>query len=260
MTSNEEIKQMKNDPFYKGKWDKGKIRYELVPLSAIEALGKVLTFGATRYGDETWRRLPKANDRYYAATLRHLFAYRNGEYLDNDSGFPHLFHALTNIAFLIELKLSEQKDASKQNAQLDLFSQICGQNIPSAPEFDYKERGQDVKLPEFEPLTKMEKRNMNDLKNNEYVICRGYYCGVHAGYIKEREGNHVVLNEARRLWKWKAVKGISLSEVAKYGIDASGSRICTKCGEIWLGDVYEVIPCTDAARKTIEEAADEDVC
>ena len=100
---------------------------------------------------------------------------------------------------------------------------------------------------------------MNDLKNNEYVICRGYYCGVHAGYIKEREGNHVVLNEASRLWKWKAVKGISLSEVAKYGIDASGSKVCTKCREIWLGDVYEVIPCTDEARKTIEEVADADV-
>ena len=145
MASNEEIEQMKNDPFYKGKWDKGKIRYELVPLSAIEALGKVLTFGATRYGDETWRFLPKANDRYYAATLRHLFAYRNGEYLDNDSGFPHLFHALANIAFLIELKLSEQKDASKENAQLDLFSQICGQNIQVASEFDYKEQKRNLK-------------------------------------------------------------------------------------------------------------------
>lgn len=100
---------------------------------------------------------------------------------------------------------------------------------------------------------------MKKTTKTAYVICRGYYCGVHAGYIKEREGNHVVLNEARRLWKWKADKGISLSEVAKYGIDASGSRVCTKCGEIWLGDVYEVIPCTDAARKTIEEAADADV-
>ena len=97
------------------------------------------------------------------------------------------------------------------------------------------------------------------IENNAYVICRGYYCGVHAGYIKEREGNHVVLNEARRLWKWKAVKGISLSEVAKYGIEADRSRVCTKCREIWLGDVYEVIPCTDAARKTIEEADDADV-
>lgn len=253
MPSNEEIEQMKNDPFYKGKWDKGKIRYELVPLSAIEALGKVLTFGATRYGDETWRLLPKANDRYYAATLRHLFAYRNGEYLDKDSGMPHLFHALTNIAFLIELKLSEQKDASKENIQLDLFAQVLGSELDQkCHEFDYKEQGQDIKLSEFEQLNKIG-------KNHEYVICRGYYCGVHAGYIKERDGNFVVLNEARRLWKWKANKGISLSEVAKYGIDASGSRVCTKCGEIWLGDVYEVIPCTDAARKTIEEAADAEV-
>ena len=93
----------------------------------------------------------------------------------------------------------------------------------------------------------------------EYVICRGYYCGVHAGYIKEREGNHVVLNESRRLWKWKAVKGISLSDVAKYGITADGSKVCTKLDVIWLGDVYEIIPCTDAARKSIEETADADV-
>ncbi|PBC73073.1 DUF6948 domain-containing protein [Fibrobacter intestinalis] len=89
-----------------------------------------------------------------------------------------------------------------------------------------------------------------------YVICRGYYCGVHAGYLKKRDGNHVVLNEARRLWKWKAANGISLSEVAKHGIVADGSRVCTKCREIWLGDVYEVIPCTVAARNTIEEADD----
>ena len=92
-----------------------------------------------------------------------------------------------------------------------------------------------------------------------YVICRGYYCGVHAGYLKTHDGNHDELVDSRRLWKWKAVNGISLSEVAKYGIDASGSRVCTKCGEIWLGDVYEVIPCTDAARKTIEDAADADI-
>lgn len=92
-----------------------------------------------------------------------------------------------------------------------------------------------------------------------YVICRGYYCGVHAGYLKTHDGNHVVLNEARRLWKWKADKGISLSEVATYGIDAAGSKVCTKLDEIWLGDVYEIIPCTYAARKTIEEAADADV-
>lgn len=144
MPSNEEIEKMKKDPFYKGKWDMGKIRYELVPLSAIEELGKVLTFGATRYGDETWRLLPKATDRYYAATLRHLFAYRNGEYLDKDSGMPHLSHALANIAFLIELHLAKQRDASKDNIQLDLLNQYLGNKLEQqCHEFDYKEQGQD---------------------------------------------------------------------------------------------------------------------
>ena len=103
----------------------------------------------------------------------------------------------------------------------------------------------------------MKKTTMKKSKKKAvYVICRGYYCGVHAGYIKEKDGNHVVLNESRRLWVWKAVKGISLSDVAKYGITADGSKVCTKLSEIWLGDVYEIIPCTDAARKTIEEADD----
>ena len=92
-----------------------------------------------------------------------------------------------------------------------------------------------------------------------YVICRGYYCGVHAGYLKTHDGNHAELVDSRRLWKWNAVKGISLSDVAKYGIIANDSKICTKLDEIWLGDVYEIIPCTDVARKTIEEAADADV-
>ena len=61
----------------------------------------------------------------------------------------------------------------------------------------------------------MKKTTMKKSKKKAvYVICRGYYCGVHAGYLKEKDGNHVVLNEARRLWNWKADKGISLSDVA----------------------------------------------
>ena len=30
---------------------------------------------------------------------------------------------------------------------------------------------------------------MKKTTKTAYVICRGYYCGVHAGYIKERESN-----------------------------------------------------------------------
>ena len=31
-----------------------------------------------------------------------------------------------------------------------------------------------------------------------YVICRGHECGVHAGYLKNHDGNHATLVKSRR--------------------------------------------------------------
>ena len=92
-----------------------------------------------------------------------------------------------------------------------------------------------------------------DTEGLPYVICRGYYCGVHAGYLKEHNGNHCRLVNSRRLWSWRAKEGVSLSAVAKHGI-AGEISLPNALDEIWLGDVYEVIPCTETAAKTIQEA------
>ena len=86
-----------------------------------------------------------------------------------------------------------------------------------------------------------------------YVICRGYYCGVHAGFLKVHNGNHCTLVYSRRLWSWRAKEGISLSALAKYGI-TEDVALPNELDEIWLGDVYEVIPCSAAAANSIQEA------
>ena len=86
-----------------------------------------------------------------------------------------------------------------------------------------------------------------------YVICRGHECGVHAGYLKNHDGNHATLVKSRRLWYWKAKEGISLSAVAKHGI-ANDVTLPNELDEIWLGDVYEVIPCTQEAMESIVKA------
>lgn len=91
------------------------------------------------------------------------------------------------------------------------------------------------------------------LDGMDYVICRGYYCGVHAGYLKKHDGNHATLVRSRRLWYWKAKSGISLSAVAQHGIKADNSLPET-LPEIWLGDVYEIIPCTKEAAQSIINA------
>lgn len=95
--------------------------------------------------------------------------------------------------------------------------------------------------------------NAADTEGLKYVICRGFYCGVHAGYLKKHDGNHVTLVHARRLWQWKAKEGVSLSAVAKHGID-SACTLPNALQEIWLGDVYEVIPCTENAMDSILKA------
>lgn len=91
------------DSQYK-KFDNGKLRYDLIPPSALHALASVLTFGAQKYGDNNWKKMPK--DELYrtiGAAMRHMDAYRSGEKLDPESGLPHLYHLMANIAFLVEL-------------------------------------------------------------------------------------------------------------------------------------------------------------
>jgi len=80
--------------------DKGKLRYSLIPPSATRALAEVLTFGAEKYEANNWKHVEDAESRYLDAVYRHLEAYRQGERLDDESGLPHLAHAMTNIAFL----------------------------------------------------------------------------------------------------------------------------------------------------------------
>ena len=80
--------------------DQGKLRMDLLPADVIEALATILTDGADRYGDRNWEQ-GMAWSRPYAALLRHIFAWWQGENQDPDSGRPHSWHALCCMAFLV---------------------------------------------------------------------------------------------------------------------------------------------------------------
>jgi len=95
------------------KFDTDKLRYDLIPPSAMKALAEVLTYGAKKYKPNNWRNGDK--DRYIAALYRHLEAWRAGEQKDEESGMVHLAHALTNVAFLLELDSSTSKELDNGN-------------------------------------------------------------------------------------------------------------------------------------------------
>lgn len=85
----------------------------------------------------------------------------------------------------------------------------------------------------------------------EYVIARCYAAGVHAGEVVSVDGENVILKNSRRLWSWKANDGIALSGVAQHGIQKQSCKIDTQNPLIYLTGVCELIPCTRAAKESI---------
>lgn len=90
-----------SEPFRKD--DKGKPDLSLLPPRALLAVGRVLSFGAAKYGRENWANVPDPH-RYEAAALRHLMAHLAGETADADTKESHLAHAACCVLFLLELE------------------------------------------------------------------------------------------------------------------------------------------------------------
>ena len=86
----------------------------------------------------------------------------------------------------------------------------------------------------------------------KYCICRCSAAGVHAGEVVSVNGDTVILRNSRRLWQWQARDGVALSGVAQNGL--AGGKIDTLNPGIWLSGVCEIIPCSDAARESIQNA------
>lgn len=84
------------------KADQGKLRYDLLPVYALEGLAQIFTYGAQKYDDYNWMKSVQPN-RYYAAMMRHLAEFRKGNTLDEESGLNHIDHALTCLVMYREL-------------------------------------------------------------------------------------------------------------------------------------------------------------
>lgn len=111
------------------RFNHGKLRMDLVPVSAVNALARVLTYGAAKYDPNNWRRGFEYSVPY-ACLMRHMMAWQDGEDIDSESGLSHLDHAIANLAMLIEFerecphlddrwatKCKQGKDDGKENSE-----------------------------------------------------------------------------------------------------------------------------------------------
>lgn len=74
----------------------------LVPPAATIYTALAMENGAAKYGPFNWRGNKVLARVYVAATLRHVAAWLDGEERADDSGVPHLGHALASLAILVD--------------------------------------------------------------------------------------------------------------------------------------------------------------
>jgi hypothetical protein len=91
----------------------------------------------------------------------------------------------------------------------------------------------------------------------KYVIIRSSPSGCWAGKLVAMDGQTVTLTDARRLWRWWAARGVSLSGVAAHGLHPEKlleCRIAAPVATAIVHEVCEVLSASDEACNSISNA------
>lgn len=88
-----------------------KAPFHALPFAVVAEMAVAHGEGALKYGRHNWRSGEVLASTYYAAALRHIFAWVEGEDTDPDSGLSHLVKAMASLAVL--------RDAQIQGRALD---------------------------------------------------------------------------------------------------------------------------------------------
>ena len=81
------------------RYNKGKLRYDLIHPKALEDFVQILTDGATKYESRNWE-MGLSWTSVLASLKRHVTAIERGEDYDKESGRLHIAHAACNVHFL----------------------------------------------------------------------------------------------------------------------------------------------------------------
>ncbi len=86
--------------------------------------------------------------------------------------------------------------------------------------------------------------------NQKYIV-RCDRSGVFYGEIKKKDGQNVVMKNARCLWYWEGAA--SLLQLAQEGVkEPECCRFTVTVGSLEVLDAIEILLCTDAAVQSIE--------
>ncbi|MDX9716320.1 MAG: hypothetical protein RBT67_03000 [Thauera sp.] len=112
--------------------------------------------------------------------------------------------------------------------------------------------GQAKELASLFGAAQPQQQSLNGMIGKKCIV-RTYSAGVWFGEIAEKSGNEVIVKNARRMWRWWAAEGISLSAVALHGVKHDQSKVVEAVPAVWL-EAIELIPASDKAISSIEGA------
>lgn len=88
------------------------------------------------------------------------------------------------------------------------------------------------------------------MENQKYIV-RCDRSGVFYGEIEKRDGQDITMNNARCLWRWSGAA--SLMQLALEGVKKpKDCKFTVTVDSLEVLDAIEIIPCTNAAVKSIE--------
>jgi len=89
------------------------------------------------------------------------------------------------------------------------------------------------------------------INESEYKIVRAQSAGVFAGYIESKDGQTVVMRNARRIWYWDGAA--SLSQLAMEGTSKpQNCKFPCAVDRVELFQVIEILDCTEKAKESIK--------
>jgi hypothetical protein len=152
----------------KDKYGLAKVPLGLVPASSIIYQALAQRDGAGKYGPFNWREKPIKVSIFYDAALRHLLAWWDREELAEDSGVPHLGHALACIGIIIDAiefgnVIDDRPPKGSAQRVLDRFKKdaTLKEQLDGAPPFrldGWKEKPFELKKSELNRIMKGEDR------------------------------------------------------------------------------------------------------
>ena len=112
-----------------GRFNKGKIRYDLIPPWSLDQLAKVYTYGTRKYDDDNWWKGLKWKKDVFGCITRHIWKWMRGEKYDDESGLHHDYDVWLEKLAPHEPVSSYRHNVGEDNADAHMKRQIMGREV-----------------------------------------------------------------------------------------------------------------------------------